>query len=196
MLLYLGLYLSICFSQNDTKVVTNKFEGKKEVYCVLKTNRKIKQGKYEQYIDKNIILSGYYTNNKESGVWTFYNKDNSIFLKYNFDNDSTVFCNPDNSDRPLTYFGDLGEPREIVSNNLKYPDEEANKGKTGIVIVEILVNKLGIVYDYKIKESVSWTLDQEAIRVNKLIPQKWLPAIENCKPVDSKLSFPIIFSIQ
>ena len=192
----LSLYFSNCFSQNDTIVITNKIIGKKEIYYVIEQNKKIKQGKYEQFIDNSLVISGQYINNKESGVWTYYHNDKSIFLKYNFDNDSTIYCNPNDSNRPLIYFGNYNELREIVSNNMKYPEEEANNGRTGRVVVEILINKLGLVYDYKTKESVSWALDKEAIRVNKLLPQKWLPAIENGKPIDSKFSFPITFYIQ
>ena len=192
--IFIVLVTLCCFSQNNLQKVTKKNGVKKEVFFVLKNSPEIKQGEYKKYLDKKIVLSGEFTNNKVSGIWTYYNNDESVFLKFNFDNDSTIFCSQTNLSRSIAYFGDNNEVTSIIMLNMMYPDEAILNGEKGTVLVNIFINKFGDISDYKISKSISPLLDNEAIRVTKLIPEKWLPAIWNGKPIDSKITVPITFN--
>lgn len=179
-------------------IETDKKNSIKEKYYVHKKQRNIKQGEYQRYLRGKLIITGQFSNNKKSGVWTYFDSDNTIDLKYDYDNDSVVFYSnfdQDTSDldRPLIYLGSEVEARTIVSRNLSYPELAQENGKQGTVLVDIYFGKDGEIYDYKILKSVYPPLDKEAIRVVKLIPNKWLPAVKNGKRIDYKITFPINF---
>jgi len=65
--------LSIFSFGQDTKKVKNKIsKDKYEVFYVLKSDGKIKQGFYELYEQKKVIVSGYYKLNQKDSIWTEY----------------------------------------------------------------------------------------------------------------------------
>ena len=168
-----------------------------EEYNVLRANRKIKQGYYKLYVDTDQVVSGKYNNNKKAGIWTYYKQDNSISLRYNFDTDSVIYFNDeyDSSeyDRPLLYLGSMSKAKCIVAYNLVYPEVAQENGWYGKILVDIYVDETGKAYDFKSQNRKHKTLDNEAIRVVKLIPNQWLPAIKNGIPVKSKYTFPVFF---
>jgi len=78
--------------------------------------------------------------------------------------------------------------------NLKYP-LEAQKNKTkGKVYITFVVSKTGDITDVKILRGVSQQIDEEALRVIKLMPA-WTPGKQNGKPVDVQYNMPINFKL-
>ncbi len=198
----LGTMICSSYAQTDLKRITKKDKEKsvKESYYVLKKDRNVRQGDYTRFVNNKKVVTGQYVDNKKSGIWTFYDANNSVDLKYDYDNDSVLFVDIQNDtsglDRPMIYFGSIYEARYIVMTNLRYPIEALDNGKSGRILIDIFVDKKGEVYDYKVQESVYLPLDNEALRVVKMIPQRWLPAIKNGEPIAGKYTFPVNFVLQ
>jgi TonB family protein len=70
----------------------------------------------------------------------------------------------------------------FINANLRFPEPEKSNGIDGIVLVKIQINEDGSVSKPMIAGSVYATLDEEAMRVLKLMPP-WEPALIDNKPV-------------
>lgn len=92
-----------------------------------------------------------------------------------------------------------GEPaiefKKYIAQNLRYPDDAAEKGITGKVIVQFAVNSKGEVVDEKIIAGSHPSLNAEAIRVVKSSPL-WTPGFQRGEPVKVLFTFPINFVLQ
>lgn len=81
------------------------------------------------------------------------------------------------------------------TTNLIYPDLEKENGVQGNVYVSFVVNKLGEVVSVKVIRGVSKGLDNEAIRVVKMMP-KWRPGKQNGKIVNTRYNLPVRFKLR
>jgi TonB family protein len=89
--------------------------------------------------------------------------------------------------------GDVERIR-FIQNNLVYPPSAREEGLGGQVIVGFIVEPDGSITDVKILRGVAKILDDEAIRVVKLMP-KWKSGIQRNKPVRVIYQMPITFTI-
>ncbi len=80
------------------------------------------------------------------------------------------------------YSGGNDSFKKFKSDNLKYPDIAKKLGIEGTVIVSFIIEKNGSVSYARIERGVSPSLDNEAIRVTKMMPA-WKPATEKGKNV-------------
>jgi TonB family protein len=80
----------------------------------------------------------------------------------------------------------------FISQNLVYPEDELEKGISGIVYVQLIVEKDGTTSGHKILRGLSRGsgLEREAIRVAKLIRFE-KPALHHNLPVRYSMLFPI-----
>lgn len=92
------------------------------------------------------------------------------------------------------YPGGMVEFMKWLTANLKYPDKALKQKIKGKVMISFIVNKDGKVSDIKLVKSVNRLLDEEALRVAKLMPD-WKPGIENGKPCRTMIAIPIVFEI-
>jgi protein TonB len=86
---------------------------------------------------------------------------------------------------------------KFLSDNIVYPKEARGKGKKGIegcVMIEFIVEKDGSLSNFTIKRSIHPLLDDEALRVVKLMPN-WMPGKQNGKPVRVHFTQPIVFQL-
>jgi TonB family protein len=83
---------------------------------------------------------------------------------------------------------------EFLKENIHYPEIAEENGVQGRVVVTFVVEVDGSISETKVVKSVDTSLDEEAIRVVKLLP-KWNPAMLNGKPVRSKYTVPITFRL-
>jgi TonB family protein len=86
------------------------------------------------------------------------------------------------------------EFRKYIYENIKYPQIAKEKGISGRVIVQFVVNAQGKVTDAVIAKSVDPSLDKEALRVVLSSPL-WTPGELKGKPVKVFLTFPITFTL-
>jgi TonB family protein len=84
---------------------------------------------------------------------------------------------------------------KFLSETVKYPMDAQTKGEQGRVVCAFFINKDGQTSDYKILQSLSPSLDAEAVRVVKLMPA-WEPGKKDGKPVRVRYVIPITFRLQ
>jgi len=85
---------------------------------------------------------------------------------------------------------------QFLRDNIKYPEEAEEKGLQGKVVVKLRIEKNGTVSKYEVAQSVTSSLDAEALRVVKLLPGKWKPAKNKGKVVRCYFSLPITFGLK
>ena len=68
-------------------------------------------------------------------------------------------------------------------------------GIQGRVIVTFVVERDGSITDVRVVKSVDPSLDKEAVRVTKSMPN-WNPGMQNGGPVRVKFTLPVTFRLQ
>ena len=82
-----------------------------------------------------------------------------------------------------------------LSENIKYPAVAAENGIQGRVICTFVVERDGSISDVKVARSVDPSLDKEAVRVVKSMPN-WIPGKQNGGAVRVKYTLPVTFKLQ
>lgn len=83
---------------------------------------------------------------------------------------------------------------KFMTDNIVYPENAKKSGIKGKVFVGFVVEKDGSVSNVEILKGVGSGLDEEAVRVIKLMP-KWQPGKDKGKLVRVKIAVPIVFSL-
>lgn len=99
------------------------------------------------------------------------------------------------ADKMPEFPGGMTGLMQYLSKNVKYPADARAKGIQGSVVVSVIVNTKGKATNATIVQSVSPSLDAEALRVAGTMPD-WTPGTKDGKPVNVKYSFPITFRLQ
>jgi TonB family protein len=85
-----------------------------------------------------------------------------------------------------------------LKDNVKYPQDALDKGDEGLVYVDFVIGKDGIVREVEVteqtNENVEASFRSEAARVVAAMP-KWTPGRQRGKAVDVKYSLPVSFQI-
>ena len=81
---------------------------------------------------------------------------------------------------------------------MKYPAEARQKGVSGIVSVEFMVDEKGVLSDFLVPKGIGSGCDEEAVRVisSMNIAHRWTPAKTNGQPVKAMFTLPIKFVLQ
>lgn len=82
-----------------------------------------------------------------------------------------------------------------LSNNVRYPAVAEENGIQGRVIVSFVVEKNGSITDVQVVRGKDPSLDREAVRVVKAMPN-WVPGKQNGQAVRVKYNVPITFRLQ
>ena len=90
--------------------------------------------------------------------------------------------------------GGMVELMKWLTRNLHYPALAQRQKLEGKVVVSFIINKDGSITNEKIEKSIDPLLDQEALRVVKMMP-KWKPGIEKNKPCRTMFAIPINFKL-
>jgi TonB family protein len=83
----------------------------------------------------------------------------------------------------------------FLMTNIRYPATAFEKHIQGKVFLTFVIEKDGGLTDIKVIRSVSPDIDAEALRVMNMSP-KWVPGIQNGKPVRVMYTIPISFTLQ
>lgn len=83
---------------------------------------------------------------------------------------------------------------KYLQTNVSYPDEALKNNEFGKVFVSFIVDVDGSIKEVKVAKGVSSSLDAEALRVVRSMPN-WTPAMTDGKAVKSSFSLPIIFHL-
>lgn len=92
------------------------------------------------------------------------------------------------------FIGGLSALRLFLNTNIRYPAQARRKNIQGKVVVKFIVNENGAVVNPQIIRSVDDTLDEEALRVIKSMPN-WKPGLIDGKPVKVYYTLPISFKL-
>ena len=83
---------------------------------------------------------------------------------------------------------------EFIKENIKYPETAQTDKVEGTVVVQFWIDITGITTEHRIIQSVRQDLDDEVLRVAKLIVFD-VPAKNQGKPVGTCFQFPFRFSL-
>ncbi|MEX1003249.1 MAG: energy transducer TonB [Crocinitomicaceae bacterium] len=83
---------------------------------------------------------------------------------------------------------------QFISSHIKYPPEAKAKNIQGKVYVQFVVEKDGSISEIKIRRGAHQLLDDEAVRVIKLMPD-WKPGSMRGKKVRVRYTIPITFGL-
>lgn len=84
---------------------------------------------------------------------------------------------------------------EYLARTVKYPQVAEENGVQGRVIVSFVVDLDGSITDAKVVKSVDPSLDKEALRVTKSMPN-WIPGKQKEETVRVKFTVPVTFKLQ
>ncbi len=82
----------------------------------------------------------------------------------------------------------------FITTNLKYPRSARENSISGKVVIECIVDTDGSLTDIKVKTSVHPKLDDEALRIIKLMP-KFKPGSQKGNAVKVIISLPVNFKL-
>lgn len=83
---------------------------------------------------------------------------------------------------------------KFINDNLIWPEILNESCIEGRVIVKVLVTETGELSDIEVVRSLEKHLDEEAVRVIKLMP-KWIPAEINGKKISSYYTLSVLFKV-
>ena len=84
--------------------------------------------------------------------------------------------------------------QKFLRDNLVYPKVARETGMEGRVVVEFVVEPDGKLSNFKVARGAAPALDEEALRVAKLMP-KWKPGKQRGKEVRVRYTMPITFTL-
>ena len=83
----------------------------------------------------------------------------------------------------------------FLNHNVKYPSIAEENGIQGRVVCKFVVERDGSITEVTVARSVDPVLDKEAVRVLKSMP-KWIPGMQDGKPVRVQYTVPVTFKLQ
>lgn len=92
------------------------------------------------------------------------------------------------------YPGGKNAMYEFMGENIKYPEKAKKEGISGTVFITFVVEKDGRVNDVKLLRGVDASLDKEAMRVIKMMPN-WKPGKQRGKVVRVQYNLPVKFTL-
>lgn len=93
------------------------------------------------------------------------------------------------------YPGGMQAMLSFLQENITYPKDAQGKKISGRVLVTFVVEKDGSISNVETVKSVFPSLDEEAVRIVKGMPN-WKPGKQNGKVVRVKYTLPISFSLK
>jgi len=170
-----------------------------------------------EYLGNNLVAVKHFSQGKRMGIWEFYSNKGVLEMKIDFSTgEMTDFRNKDKVDsvqKMSVLVDETGQlkpaildrnPQRLMASGeylrslmflLRYPPEAINKREQGTVWVAITIDENGNAINYSIFKSASHNLDQEAIRVQKMIPCSYLPGILNGQKTKTALIQPVTFRL-
>lgn len=212
-LLLFSLYPMLVFGQ-EIKKINDK--NKKEVYYALKSDKTIRQGNYEKFgWDGKLLIDGFYKNGLKDSIWTFYYSSGQVAQKYDYTKKMLILENDQNIskhqkmkirqgsdsilvilDKNPDYIGGFNLLHQLIFDLLEYPPTAKDSNIMGTVYVKFTVDTNGKAIDFKILKGVAPSLNREAMRVAKELPDDWIPGILNGKKVDVPFVLPLSFKLR
>jgi TonB family protein len=154
---------------------------------------------------------GVYNNGERVGLWEYFDKNGKLLQEYNHSTkvlsynkvtDTTVRYTIQIEDsiihdvrlqRSPFYLGGNYLRTRVIQDEIYYPQEAIDLNIYGTVWISFYVTPEGKTEDYAITTRIGGGCDEEALRVVKLIPDNWAPAIYENQLVKVQIQMPITF---
>jgi len=94
------------------------------------------------------------------------------------------------------YRNGIQEVSRFISRNIRYPKSAEKNRIEGQVRIQFYIEKDGSLTNEKIRKSVNEEIDNEAMRVFRLIPAHWQPALIDGEPTRGYGILPIAFKLE
>jgi TonB family protein len=193
---------------NAQDIIRQSDDENIEVFHVFASDRRIRHGMYTRHsVDGKPLEKGMYKGGMKDSIWNYYSYTGDLKMQYDFTNQRVVMYNTSSKAKKLKYAvhdwgqifeAELDSPPLYLDNinaflkeNLEYPEKA--KGKQGTVEISFVVTREGEMRDHKVHKSVDPALDEEALRVAKLIPGKWVPGHFRGQQVEVMYVLPVKF---
>lgn len=159
-----------------------------------------RNGTWKKFHENGKISEEYgYVDNQLHGKWTAYDNKGKLLREETYDMGKSIETWYADTLKPHKYIDEMPEPKYNVSaflaRNIRYPENAKNKGETGKVKVNFVIDTEGYIVDV---EPVNFNVDQalqlEAIRVVSLM-KRWKPGMKNKIPVRVYYPLPINFRL-
>lgn len=200
----------LLFGQDLRKV---KDRSSNETFFVLESDGSTRHGEYKKFgYHDRLLLKGYYRQGIKDSIWEAYGPDGQLALQYDFTHAELLYYQlpegrkykvvniDEHTDtvlsRPPLYLGGDAYIMSELAKNTRYPQEAMENGTSGVVPVRFTVDRYGKTSNHHVETLLGHGLDEEAIRVLKLIPDNWLPGLVAGRPVDVEVIYPITFRMQ
>ncbi|MFL5753409.1 MAG: TonB family protein [Bacteroidia bacterium] len=92
------------------------------------------------------------------------------------------------------YIGGETALQKFIKDNMNYPLSAKKNGIEGTVYLQFVVDKTGRIRNIKILKGVNKELNEEALRIVKLMPQ-WTAGMQSGKNADVQYSLPVKFKL-
>jgi periplasmic protein TonB len=83
----------------------------------------------------------------------------------------------------------------FLAENIHYPQPARQEAIQGTVYLTFVINSDGSVDNARVLRGVHWSLDEEALRVIRAMPE-WIPGEQRGKPVNVQFTMPIKFALE
>ncbi len=153
-----------------------------------------------------VFEQGKVTGNRKQGRWIGQLADSTLVFEEFYENGK--FLRGKNvlngketayeSEYPIAprYQEVLQEMYQFLGKNIRYPVEASRNNTTGKVAISYMVNEDGTFSDYRIEQSAGKSLNDEALRVIKLMSGRWLPGTHKGMVIKQRFTMPIGFNTE
>lgn len=159
------------------------------------------------YWKGEVIARGRYENDRQVGIWEYYQPDGSLEQQYDHSQQRLLFNKPSSDFAYKIHFKPVAQvpldtnPVYIGGSILFWWDTPGRNfswwakttGLGGTVRIAFTIDSQGQTSNYRVAKSVHPKLDAEAMRVVKRIPAKWVPTRAGGKAVAAECEIPIAF---
>ena len=215
MKIFLSLLLVALFmhghAQEETEIRVHHYyiPASKEVFYVLKYKPSIKHGSYQKQVQGPAAYKekGQYDHHVRTGIWEYSDVKGKVIQRIDFTKDSVLLS--DGFPEPASVMildgaearaNDTGRTPVLLGSRSKlayymlgfrYPPAARQAGIKGTVVVRATITREGKMVDEKIALGLGHGLDEEALRIARLIPDDWLPLKIKGKAVDARVLIPM-----
>lgn len=205
-ILTLGLYSG--YTQ-ELKTITRKTLQTIEEFEVLKSDKRIRNGKYVKTTPFGVLIAkGQFKANLRSGVWEFYDyRTGKLEQRFDYDREKITYLNMKNI--PLSHFnydgqwimeeldtvpvliGGFSDLRmELVKKAYSYT-KTLNFPEAGTALFSFIVTKSGETKDFRIVRSSGNEFESRLLTHIKNSGGKWIPGKFEGEPVDTEFFIPM-----
>lgn len=160
-------------------------------------------------VNKNIFSKAHYSEGSVTGICEYYDENGNLSQKYDYTHHRLLYNrsidgmhvfdinSPDIGERQYpVYIGGDWAIVALLKALIRYPENDRLNDVQGTVVISFVIDTNGHTFGYRVKKSVEPALDAEALRVMKIIPERWIPGREKGKAVRCEYNFPISFKLQ